>query len=355
MAQPSCQWLGEFARKTHILAIFQRSPGPNPVRGENLLPFIRDFTEWLFAVTTSGLGAVRGLPRTRVQVLGKQRRAGKLRSAQEPPTSSVGTWSCHLPARAPGGLRETGTAARRDLLGLSMPGPSHSRNGGPGLCPSPGSGAAGAGPASAPLRVTHFRSVRGTCRCGPRWEQPPWRSPRRTTAAPPGPRPGPGPPPARPPPPRAWRWPTAASSSWRCCPSSSGRCAPSAAPRARYPRGSGQPGLSASPLPKGPLRAPRSTGGPAAACPRFRPLAWRRRERRRESWLPPGLLQPRRHRPDKFKCCKTQPSLVPPLEELCWGDLCVATPRGTGAGPGVLSCLHTLFCPGTPPAVLCIS
>lgn len=79
-------------------------------------------------------------------------------------------------------------------------------------------------------------------------------------------------------------------------------------------------------------------GGPAAACPR--PWAWRRRGPRGESWLPLGLLQPRCHRPDKFKCCKTQPSLVPPQEELCWGDSCVAVPRGTGAGPGVLSCLH---------------
>lgn len=46
-----------------------------------------------------------------------------------------------------------------------------------------------------------------------------------------------------------------------------------------------------APPSEGPLRAPRSTGGPAAAWPR--PWAWRRRGPRGESWLPPGLLQPR--------------------------------------------------------------
>lgn len=37
------------------------------------------------------------------------------------------------------------------------------------------------------------------------------------------------------------------------------------------------------------------------------------------------------------------------------GDSCVALPRGTGVGPGLLSCLYTLFCPGIPLAVLCTS
>lgn len=62
----------------------------------------------------------------------------------------------------------------------------------------------------------------------------PWTRPSatRTTAAPrqaaqPTALPG------RLPRPRASRWPTAASCSWRCCPSSSGPCAPCAAPAAR--------------------------------------------------------------------------------------------------------------------------
>lgn len=111
--------------------------------------------------------------------------------------------------------------------------------------------------------------------------------------------------------------------------------------------------LGRASLLKGPRRVLRLPGGPADAWVPPRPCGWRRRgSPPGESWLHPGLLQ---RRPDKFKCCKTQASLVPPEEELCSGDSCVALPRGAGAAPGVLSCLHTLFCARIPPAVLCIS
>lgn len=65
MAQPSCQWLEVFVRKTHISANFPAEPGPSPARGENLLPFPGNFTE--------GLGEEQsgGASRTGVQVLGK--------------------------------------------------------------------------------------------------------------------------------------------------------------------------------------------------------------------------------------------------------------------------------------------
>lgn len=48
MAQPSTSGLGVFARKTHISANFPAEPlGSSPARGENLLPFMRRFTEEL--------------------------------------------------------------------------------------------------------------------------------------------------------------------------------------------------------------------------------------------------------------------------------------------------------------------